>query len=37
VALNSGFADTPRKQVTVLAACIENCNALHEFIIVGSR
>jgi hypothetical protein len=29
VALHSGFAYTPRKQVTVLAARIENCDAVH--------
>src|SRR5688572_13869846 len=36
VALNADFANTPREQVTVLAARIENRDTLHEGIIVDS-
>jgi hypothetical protein len=35
VALNPNFANAPRQQVTVLTTRVENCDAVHEVIIVG--
>ena len=34
VALDTGFADAAREQVTVLSARVENCDSVHEWIIV---
>ena len=36
VALNAGFANAPRQQMTVLPARIENRDTVHEEIIVDS-
>ena len=37
VALNAGFANAPRQQMTVLPARIENRDTVHGEIIVDSR
>ena len=37
VALNTGFPDAPREQVTVLTPSVENCNAVHGGIIYSRQ
>jgi hypothetical protein len=37
VALDAGFPDAPREQMTILTACVENRDAVHGGIIVDSR
>jgi hypothetical protein len=37
VALNADFTHAASEQMTILTACVEDCDAVHGMIIVGSR